>query len=266
MGQSEHFTRGTSEGRTRITEDLFGEKAGASIPRDPATQKIVTQGLYRAETAWRGPGSQTTDTIGSSFVGPQTARDLVGEAFFHPSMDQVPGIEVLRQTFDPKKNMHFIGKDTPVQGTSPQAQRWIGKQATGEHALVSAGVFTNKVSERSPVSNITGIPDMNIIVGATTTPPPNARIFTGWDNPVTQKLNGEEAPKSKALVRLGVATHEAAHAILHPEQFKGTQHSWPMARTHLAVVHALFGPKHAKALQDHYDRGGVYYGKDPLPW
>jgi len=308
MSQKEHFTAGTGEGREErpaFDADIFGQRLRAQeLPalvnnRDPKP----TETLYSSERDWK---AGNTDSIGSKLISPKTAQDLVKEAFFHPSMDQVPGIDTLRQTFDPQKNVHAIAPGEysdairaaafdPSQGAERDRQKGHGSgidylvhrrlgaiwdiahrthlesQVTpevpaGAHAY--HGVFLSLPGDRSNVSDITDIPNMNVMLGAVPRgEDPESKVFSGWDNPIARKLSGEEPESDKShMVKLGTATHETAHALLHPKQFSGVDHQWPMARVHLAVVHALFGAKHAKALQDHYDRTGVNYGEARLPW
>lgn len=87
----EHFAAGAGEavhmlGRTKLV--------GLTSQRNE---------LYQAETKWRGDREGAGKTIST-----QGARDLVGETIFHPAMDELPGIENLRASFNAKKQVKFF--------------------------------------------------------------------------------------------------------------------------------------------------------------
>jgi hypothetical protein len=78
----------------------------------PTTEALMGQGgvnsggqaklLYKAENAWRESNEKR-----NSSMGIQGARDFIGEAFNHPGLDDVPGIDNLRKTFDANKDVKF---------------------------------------------------------------------------------------------------------------------------------------------------------------
>lgn len=63
----------------------------------------------RLYTAEYGDGARNgwtyTDDNASKSISLSGARDLVGEAVFHPAMDEIPGIEGIRKSYDPKKDV-----------------------------------------------------------------------------------------------------------------------------------------------------------------
>jgi len=168
------------------------------------------------------------DEAGGKVINRQGARDLVGEALFHPHMDEIPGIDKVRQTFGPDKVQFFkSGKDKRI---------------------VDAAVSSGKITEKQAVKLIPPT-----IQGAVSKPAEgDAQIFL---------RTSEARNRPIQVLRVGTATHEISHALLHGAQFQGAVgHHWPMARTHIHVVRALFGDKHARALKDYYDDLGVNFG------
>lgn len=67
--------------------------------------------LYAAEYGGEARNGWTyTDPNASKTISLNGARDLVGEAIFHPAMDSIPGIEGIRASYDPKKDVVFKKK------------------------------------------------------------------------------------------------------------------------------------------------------------
>lgn len=85
----------------------FADGAGEAVHMLGATKWVSAESqkprLYKAEGTWRQNLSG-----GGKTVSRQGARDLVGEAVFHPAMDDLPGIEGLRAGFSPEKNVKFF--------------------------------------------------------------------------------------------------------------------------------------------------------------
>lgn len=59
--------------------------------------------LAMADSYWG-----TTDPVASKTISERGAKDLVGEALHHPAMDEIPGIEHIRATFDPEKQVSLV--------------------------------------------------------------------------------------------------------------------------------------------------------------
>lgn len=58
--------------------------------------------LYRAERGWREADPERTSSM--SLGG---TRDFIGEAFNHPGLDEIPGIQKLRDNFDASAAVKF---------------------------------------------------------------------------------------------------------------------------------------------------------------
>ena len=214
----EHFETGSGEGRgpasEPITVSVLG-KSGVILPKGGPDWQAAAKKLYGAEMEFRKRTPKE-----ARLLSEDNTRELVHTAIHHPAMDDVPGIDELRKTFNASNPVHLGIKDN---------LGYIGN-STG------LGVVVPK--ERHVLNGIEDLPK-NLMRLAKI----NNTIYPGItpDHPAFNKINKF------------TATHETSH-LLANQQFQETAHQWPMARLHVHLVTTLFGKEHGNALKDWYSR------------
>jgi hypothetical protein len=140
--------------RAHFADSLFNAKVdllGVNQPLDLANDQ--TSRVYLGEKGWvkGAPDGTHAQTISAA-----STRDLAGEAIFHPAMDDVPGIEKVRASFDPAKNVKFLNSETMAKaGLSPT---WLGASGSNGNlyfrgdALPRVGTVTHEVAHRLTLS------------------------------------------------------------------------------------------------------------------
>jgi hypothetical protein len=190
-----------------------------------------TQRLYKAEDRLRLQYPELAQQSPSR----QTTRDLVGEIVHHPALDEVPGIENLRATFDPEKSVHFFF-DPEIVGLPRNSLGAVKHHLRGE---------TIKASVLGP----------------------------GPQSPDSPEYVKQEMPSPAMVLRasrrgqeLPTISHETSHLVLNPKLFGtarvgGTHsHEWTQARLNIHIIRNMFGDQYANSLKNHYDSLGVDYG------
>jgi hypothetical protein len=224
-----HFTAGSGEGRGKLSKAIPVSMLGKSGVVFPPSRKTgdLTKGieyaaekLYGAERAFRKNVSPE-----EKYLSEDNTRELVHNAIHHPAMDEVPGIDDLRATFDASNPNHLgikddldyikIGRD--AEGiVFPKEWHGLNGDIDLPKNLMRLQRFGKRIPDLSP------------------------------EHPGFDKVNKF------------TTTHETSH-LLASQQFRSVAHQWPMARLHVHLVTSLFGKKHGDALKDWYDRYSVEY-------
>lgn len=229
----EHFISGAATGGPRAYVHLLGHRASLTDIRSNPSQ---TERLYKAETGLRQAIPENY-----RFISPNSARDFVGEAIFHPAMDEIPGIKELRSTFNPS---HV---------TFPNI---IGEGAQGRN--VAGRVSSDGTMKLQPMSE-------------------QFLRYFNEKNPgkLQEMIKANETVDFRQMlnkVRLAIVTHETSHLLLNNlsndirREVNGVKvgHEWPMARTHVHVVRRMLGREYAEALKSHYEKLGVDFGNKSI--
>lgn len=231
----EHFISGAATGGPRAYVHLLGHKAAL---RDGRTQPFAqVERLYRAEQAY----GREAVPHSHKFISPASARDFVGEAIFHPAMDEIHGIKELRSTFNPE---HVTFPNIIGEGVGGRlAIGRVSSDGTMKLQTMSEQ-FLKYFNEKNPGKLgelIKANPEMDF----------------------RQMMN---------KVRLSTVTHETSHLLLNNlsndlrRELNGLKvgHEWPMARTHVHIVRRLLGPQYGEALKSHYEKLGVDFGNKSI--
>lgn len=121
----EHFAEGAGADHLHLL--------GVSAPKNANSEMSR---LYTAEYGTGAPGSVgwvQTDPAASKTVSLGGARDLVGEAINHPALDEVPGIEQVRQNYNPKTDVVF-NKKLRMRDARGRKKELIGGMVTDEQS------------------------------------------------------------------------------------------------------------------------------------
>ena len=222
----EHFAEGANSGRLTPIVTVLGHTAQVKeASRVPGPSQANR--LYAAEGAL-APFSRL-----GKWISPSSAKELVEESVFHPAMDEIPGIDKVRQEFHPD-NVSF-------DRTFPDERISGATTHKGHVHLV-------------PISP-------QLLEGLTSKHPKIAKTF------------GTNTDLSKAMgnIGTGTVTHEATHLILNglgndlrKQGGHGIGHDWPMARTHVHLIRHLLSNRHADALKDFYTKRGVNFGNEKV--
>ena len=98
-----------------MTVEHFADGAGDAVHMlgvsRPLPAVSQTDRLYAAERQWVREGNK-----GNRGLSQDSAVNLIGSAVFHPSMDGVPGIEKLRDTFVPENHVKFFEDEDGKSG------------------------------------------------------------------------------------------------------------------------------------------------------
>jgi hypothetical protein len=231
----EHFISGAATGGPRAYVHLLGHRASLTDIRSKPSQ---ANRLYKAETGLREAIPENY-----RFISPNSARDFVGEAIFHPAMDEIPGIKELRTTFSPDHITfpNIIGE--AVDGSGRVSAGRVNIDGTMKLQPMSEQ-FLRYFNEKNPGK-------LQEMIKA---------------NPMVdfrQMLN---------KVRLATVTHETSHLLLNNlsndirREVNGVKvgHEWPMARTHVHVVRRMLGREYAEGLKSHYEKLGVDFGNKSI--
>ena len=120
---------------TRNNADFTISLLGAKGTANPNAEMNK---MYEAEGAWYKSSPEAGKRISLS-----GARDFTGETLFHPAMDEIPGIEKVRSSFDPK-NVLFNKKLTIRNEDGTRGER-IGGMSTGGAIMFNPKVTGTKV-------------------------------------------------------------------------------------------------------------------------
>jgi len=227
----EHFATGSGEGRGSssepITISMLG-RTGTVLPKSPLTGDVTkniefaAEKMYQAEFQFRSRIPKETRLLNED-----NTRELVHTAIHHPAMDEVPGIDELRKTFDASNTRHLGIKDN------------LGYTLGDDKDRNTLGIIVPKerhvLNGRVPLpKNLMRLARINDTLYPSVTP----------DHPAFGKINKI------------TTTHETSHLMVG-QQLYNVAHQWPMARLHLHLVNTLFGKKHGDALKDWYNRYDV---------
>jgi hypothetical protein len=117
----EHFIAGASSAREpeHHMVDFLEHKDWVHSLDSQANRLYIAEGRYRE----RSPESFKT-------ISPNSARNMIGEIIHHPGLDDLPGINELRQSFNPETDTRFT-RDLNVKtqgGAIVKARGAVGKQ------------------------------------------------------------------------------------------------------------------------------------------
>lgn len=231
MGNAEHFEDAALKAKVPAPDPFSFEILGRKDTVNPGLENKTKNDLYVAERQYRRSLISQVEKNGLDryFAPEDRARELAHEAIHHPLMNDIPGIDELRKTFDASNPIHLKFKSSLDYG-QPNADRLSGFMAPSSHHALS---------------DVEDLPKHLLRV----------RTITQDQVDAASRGLSENLIPQVGTVPVHTLNHEVSHLL--SSQMQQTHHLWPMARTHVYLVNAMMGRDHAEALKRYYTKNGV---------
>lgn len=230
MRHFEQFTFGAGDSAHVVSPSqasLLGASGSLDLHKNQAYR------VYKAEHFW--DKNTPSRTAQNKTISDKGVSDLAEEAIYHPLMDEIPGIDRIRHVYSATKG------DIVQTHFKPE---WESEyDGAGSH-----GVY-----------------------------------YPPGQGPTYSRVGSIHLLRGPTL-NMGVVSHELSHMLstqfieTHPDfkqnvdyspegnrAYRNAGHSWPMARLHIHLARALFGPEHGAALAYFYKKHGADFGKSARP-